>query len=166
MDPYLGEIRMFAGTFAPQGWALCDGQLMSIADNTALFNLIGTYYGGDGLSTFALPDLRGRVPVHQSSKYVLGETGGSETIQLSTSQMPSHSHVPQVDSNAGTASSPAGLFWAANSFTSFSTNTQDLVPMSAQAVSAVGNGTPHDNMMPSVTVTFIIALAGIYPTQN
>src|ERR671934_1375449 len=105
-QPFIGEIRMFAGNFAPAGWAFCNGQLLAISENDALFNLIGTTYGGDGQSTFALPDLRSRVPIHQGNSHVLGEMGGVETVTLTTNQIPSHTHTA-VASSAGSATSPA-----------------------------------------------------------
>jgi microcystin-dependent protein len=168
MDPYIGEIRMFGGNFAPQGWATCDGQLLSIADNEALYTLIGTTYGGDGVNTFGLPDLRGRVPVHTSAQphYTLGSIGGSEMVTLVSSEMPSHSHIPQVDANLGNTDMPSGQVWSANDYKNFSSSTQNLVGMSSQAVIFAGGNQPHDNMMPSITVTFIISLQGIYPNQN
>src|SRR5713101_6228905 len=107
-SPYVGEIRMFAGNFAPAGWMLCQGQLLLISENETLFNLIGTTYGGDGQSTFALPDLQSRVPVHVGQGFTLAQTGGAETVTLTTSQIPAHSHVPQCSANAGSAASPGG----------------------------------------------------------
>jgi len=122
MEPYLAEIRMFGGNFAPQGWATCDGQILSIAENEALYTLVGTTYGGDGVSTFALPDLRGRIPIHMSDNYGLGVKGGSETVLLTSTEMPSHTHIPQVDSNIGNSATPFNQFWSANDYKSFSAN--------------------------------------------
>ncbi|OFW79257.1 MAG: phage tail protein [Alicyclobacillus sp. RIFOXYA1_FULL_53_8] len=165
-DPYVGEIRMFAGNFAPVGWATCDGQSLSIADNDALFALIGTTYGGDGVNTFSLPDLRGRIPVDTSESYLLGSMAGTESITLVTQQIASHSHISQVNSNVGNSLDPSGQFIAANTYDNFSTATQGLVNMSAQAIDSTGGNQPHDNMMPAMTVTFIISLQGIYPPRN
>ncbi len=166
-NPYVGEIRMFAGNFAPVGWALCDGSLLSIATYQFLFQLIGTAYGGDGVSTFALPDLRGRVPVHQwpgVSPYTLGETFGVEAVTLSTSEIPSHSHVPQASAEAGTSSDPSGQVWAASTAVQQFAGPGSTVAM-APAIQAAGAGQPHDNMLPFVALTFIIALDGNYPAQ-
>src|SRR5512136_1755003 len=110
--PFVGEIRMFGGNFAPAGWMFCEGQLLPIAENETLFNLIGTTYGGDGQSTFALPDLRGRVPIHQGSGFTLAQMGGVEEVTLTVNQIPSHSHAPIADKNAGTSATPAGHHWA------------------------------------------------------
>lgn len=166
-EPYIGEIRMFAGNYAPVGWAKCDGQVFFIVNNEVLFALIGTTYGGDGVNTFALPDLRGRIPVHLTANYVLGSTGGTETITLVPRQIPNHTHVPQVNANNGNSSDPSGQYWAANTFENFSPNVkQNLVNMSSQAIEPTGTGQPHDNLMPSLTVTFIIALQGLYPSQG
>src|SRR6266446_8367820 len=111
-SPFVGEIRMFAGNFAPQGWMFCEGQLLAISENETLFNLIGTTYGGDGQNTFALPDLRGRLPIHQGNGFTLAETGGAETVTLTTQQIPTHSHVPLCSPNAGSQASPANGVWA------------------------------------------------------
>src|SRR3954452_12710405 len=114
-DPYIGEIRMFGGNFAPVGWAFCDGQLLPIAENDALFNLIGTTYGGDGQETFALPNLQSRVPIHVGPGFSLGQAAGVETVTLTTSQIPAHSHVPQVNAGSGTKASPQNNVWAGSS---------------------------------------------------
>lgn len=166
MDPYVGEVRMFAGNYAPAGWMKCDGQMLSITQFAILYSLIGTTYGGDGQTTFALPDLRGRIPMHLSATHVLGESSGVESVTLTPSQLPSHSHTPQVDSDLGTTSSPSGINWASSELPNYSTETQNLVPMNAGAVASQGGGQPHDNVMPSLGVTFIISTYGIYPSQN
>ena len=115
MEGYIAEIRLFAGNFAPRGWAFCQGQILSIAQNTALFSLLGTTYGGNGQTTFALPDLRGRVPLHATTGFVQGQSGGAEQVTLTTNQIPAHSHVPMANSGTGTQTSPAGNVWAASS---------------------------------------------------
>lgn len=172
-EQYVGEIRMFGGNFAPIGWALCNGQLLPIADNEVLFTLIGTTYGGDGQTNFAVPDLRGRVPVHQGqgnglSAYTLGQVGGVESVTLTLDQLPSHTHLPNASStNAGATTVPTAQIWAASSTNVFTTDTSATVPMHPQATLPAG-GPPiaHDNMMPFSTVSFIIATEGIYPSQS
>lgn len=174
-EPFIGEIRMVGFTYAPQGWALCDGQLLSIAQNSALFALLGTTYGGNGQTTFALPDFRGRVPLHPGqgpglSPYVLGQSSGVETVTLTTNQMPAHSHTVAANSNPGEVESPSGYFPAAiadpnsgsplNAFAS-SANTA----MNPAMVSAAGGNQPHTNLQPSLCVNFIIALEGIFPSR-
>jgi microcystin-dependent protein len=165
-NPYVGEIRMFAGNFAPLGWMFCDGQLLAIADFAVLFDLIGTTYGGDGQSTFALPDLRGRIPIHQGPGHALGEQNGRETVTITEQQMPAHTHQLQGSSDAANPlSSPAGSLLAdtgANSI--YDPNV--AVAMSAQAVSANGGGASHDNMAPYQCVSFIISLFGLFPSQS
>ncbi|ANF95613.1 phage tail protein [Paenibacillus bovis] len=169
-DCYLGEIRMFTGNYAPQGWALCNGQLLPIANNQALFSLIGVNYGGDGVNTFALPDLRGRVPLHNSTvpnnTFPLGSRAGSETVNLTTAQMPAHSHTVQALSTPATQSSPdANALWAQTAMYSDGTGT-GLAPMNPAAISAAGAAQPHNNMMPSLPLTFMIALVGIFPSRS
>ncbi len=161
---------MFAGNFAPQGWAFCNGQVLAIAENDALFSLLGTTYGGDGQTTFALPDLRSRIPLHQGqgnglSNRTLGEAGGEENVTLVTSQLPAHTHTAAASSAAGTATSPAGNVWAAGNNTPFSDQASDA-QMGAATVQAVGDGLPHDNMLPFLAINFIIALEGIYPPRG
>lgn len=169
--PYIGEIRMFGGNFAPAGWAFCDGQLLPIADNDALFTLIGTTYGGDGLTTFALPDLRGRIPVHQGtgpglSTRVIGESGGVENVTLTLNQLPVHSHAPRATTNPGGAG-PSGAIWAKAANEVYDDETlSDLVPMLNTLVQVTGGGRPHDNMAPFLAVSFIISLYGIFPSQS
>lgn len=166
-DQYVGEIRMFAGNFAPVDWATCDGQLLSIAQYSELYALIGTTYGGDGVRTFALPDLRGRIPVHMAANYPLGMSGGMEKVTLLPQQLPGHSHTPQVNPNAGNSTDPTGQFWSTSEQRYFSNDvTQNLVQMSAQAITQSGGNQPHDNMMPSLAVNFIIALTGYFPSQG
>lgn len=170
-NPFIGEVRLFAGNFAPAGWAFCDGSLVPISEYEALFTLIGTTYGGDGQNTFALPDLRGRVPVHQGagpglSNRTIGETGGTETVALTAAQMPAHSHALRGSSAAATGSSPAGAVLAATgAVNSYSSNAAPTQAMAAGALAAQGGGQPHDNMAPFLTVSYIIALFGIYPQQ-
>jgi microcystin-dependent protein len=166
--PYIGEIRIVGFNFAPQGWELCQGQLLPISQFDALFNLIGTTYGGDGMSTFALPDLRGRIPVHQGTGYIQGQAGGSEAVTLQTPHLPVHSHVPLADGTGVNSPSPVGAVWgsAVGSGTPYSDQTAAAnAPMSTQAVGVAGGGQPHENMLPFLCVNFIIAVYGIYPTQ-
>lgn len=169
-DPYVGEIRMFGGNFAPSGWALCQGQLMPISENETLFNLIGTTYGGDGQTTFALPDLRGRVPIHMGqgpglSYRTIGESAGTETVTLVTSQIPAHTHVPMANS-AGSATSPANGVWANSAAIQFQSGPTAGVNMHVKALGNSGGSQPHDNMTPYLAVNFIISLYGIYPSPT
>jgi microcystin-dependent protein len=167
-QPYVGEIRIFAGNFAPNGWLSCDGQLLPISENETLFQLIGTTYGGDGQSTFALPDLRGRMPMHQGNGMVLAETGGAEQVTLTTQQIPAHSH-PLVGSAANaSATSPAGGVPGTMPEVATSAYGSDapLTTLSPQSVSPVGGSQPHDNMQPFLCVGFIISLYGIFPSQS
>jgi microcystin-dependent protein len=171
MDPFIGQIIMFAGNFAPQGWALCDGQLLSIAQNTALFSIVGTTYGGNGQTTFALPDLRGRVPVHPGqgpglSGYTLGQQAGSETVTLNVTQIPGHAHTftPGCSTDPPNASSPAGAVPAPLDTQMFSTEAN--AGMKPGNSSTVGGSQPHDNLQPLVCVNFIIALQGIFPSRG
>jgi microcystin-dependent protein len=172
-EPFIGEIRMFAGNFAPRGWAFCQGQLLSIAQNTALFSILGTTYGGNGMTTFALPDLRGRLPMQPGqgpglSPRNLGEPGGSETVTLIASQMPAHNHYLNVSSGPATQSSPAGARLgttepgAPGPYSVASSNQQ----MAPDVVGVTGGSQPHANMPPFLCVNFIIALEGIFPSRN
>lgn len=169
-SPFLGEVRLFAGNFAPIGWNFCDGSLVPISQNDALFALLGTTYGGDGISTFALPDLRGRVPIHQGnlqggSQYVIGELAGVENVTLLTQQIPAHTHQVFANSGAGNVSSGQNGFWAQSTLNEFSAppNSANLAPA---AVGNAGGSQPHDNMIPFLTITYIIAMEGIFPSQN
>jgi len=174
-DPFVAEIRMFAGNFAPTGWAMCDGQLLPISQNTALFSLLGTFYGGDGRTTFALPDLRGRIPLQQGqgpglSNRDLGETGGSSTVTLLTTEIPSHTHQIKAVTASGTSTDPTNKTWAQARYGRvadqiYATGAPDT-QMSSNAMSTVGSGLPHNNMSPYLCVTFIIALQGIYPPRG
>jgi microcystin-dependent protein len=164
-DPYVGEIRMFAGNFAPIGWAFCDGSILSISDNETLFNLIGTTYGGDGQLTFALPNLQSRVPMHMGNGFTLAQTGGVEQVTLTVNQIPSHSHVPQADSGLGGQTSPGGNTWANSTTLPYSANAPNA-SMDPAAIGLEGGSQPHDNMIPFVVVNFIISLFGIFPTQS
>jgi microcystin-dependent protein len=164
-QPYVGEIRIFAGNFAPAGWQFCDGSLIPISENETLFNLIGTTYGGDGQSTFALPDLRGRVPVHQGNGFVLAELAGTETVTLITQQIPAHNHTPAAVVEAGNQASPSATVWAQSAANPYST-TAPSVAMAGAAVGSTGGSQPHENMIPFLAVNFIISLYGVYPSQS
>ena len=166
MDPFVGEIRMFGGNFAPQGWAFCNGQLLSIPEYEVLFTLIGTTYGGDGQSTFALPDLRGRLPLHQGPNHPIGMTAGVESVTLNVTQIPAHTHALVATSAAATSPVPGGALLAqAGDFAAYAhaAPTTELV---GGTVSPVGDGQPHDNVQPFLCVSFIIALEGLYPPQG
>ena len=168
-QPYVGEIRMFAGTFAPAGWSFCEGSLLPISQFETLFNLIGTTYGGDGQSTFALPDLRGRVPLHfgsgGGSSYVLAQNGGEEQVTLTVNQIPAHSHVPQADPGNGTQDSPQNSVWASSANLPYSASAPTAA-MSPNAIGPTGGSQPHDNMVPFLCVSFVISLFGIFPSQT
>ncbi len=165
-QPYVGEIRMFAGNFAPAGWMFCEGQLLPISEYETLFNLIGTTYGGDGQSTFALPDLRGRVPLHFGNGFTLAETGGVEEVTLTVSQTPAHSHPFLASSSPGTANTPVGNLLSESP--SINVYIQDVTNsnMNPSAVSSVGGSQPHTNFQPYLSVDFIISLFGIFPSQT
>jgi microcystin-dependent protein len=166
-NPYIGEIRMFAGNFAPAGWAFCNGQLIAISENEFLFSLIGTRYGGDGEAFFGLPDLRGRLPMHQGNGRTMGEPLGVESVVLSVAQIPSHTHAPACSSQIGNQASPVDNVWApASTGDKLYTSVSPAVAMNAQALSAAGGGQPHDNMMPYLAISFIISLFGLFPTRN
>jgi microcystin-dependent protein len=164
-DPYLGEVRMFGGNFAPVGWELCNGQLLSIAENDALYALLGTTYGGDGQTTFGVPDLRGRVPVHVSTAFVLGQKGGAETVALVSNQLPNHSHSFVSSGGPPNTASPANAVPAAPG-TEIYSEEAPLIPYNPQKVLLAGGSLPHDNLQPYTCVSFIIATQGIFPSQG
>lgn len=172
MEPFIGEIRMFSGTYAPQGWAFCDGSILSIASNSALFSILSTTYGGNGVTTFALPDLRGRLPMHPGagpglSPRTLGQSSGSESVTLLATQMPAHTHLVGCHSSAD-QSAPANSIPAAEA-TGAAPVYSSLQPdgtMSPGMIAAAGGSQPHDNMPPFLCVNFIIALVGIYPPRS
>ena len=179
----VGEIRMFAGNFAPEGWAFCNGAVLNIADNEVLFTLIGTTYGGDGQNTFALPDFRGRAPIsvnNNSYATQIGETGGTEKVTLTVSQMPAHNHAMQVANTPGTTNTPSNTVMPAKgadlvfpgatkqikTFADAGTDINNKKTVPNQPVSFVGGSQPHDNVKPYVCINYIICLVGIYPSQN
>ena len=165
-QPYVGEIRIFAGNFAPAGWMFCEGQLLPISENDALFQLIGTTFGGDGEETFQLPDLRGRVPVHQSSSYILGEMAGVESVTLTVQQIPVHNHAAIVSTAAGANSDPSAQLIGQHPTMSIFAASAPTVTMNAQSLSPSGGSQPHDNFQPYLCVNFIISLFGIFPSPS
>jgi len=178
-NPYLGQISMFGGNFAPFGYAFCNGQLLDIGNNSALYSLLGTTYGGDGQTTFALPDLRCRLPVHQGqgqglSNYVIGQRSGTENVTLLTAQMPNHNHTFYATSASATSASPASNLAAVPytgnlpSFYTIPTSGQapNVKNLNPNAIGMSGGNQSHPNMMPGLSISFIIALQGIYPSQN
>jgi microcystin-dependent protein len=165
-QPYVGEIRMFAGNFAPAGWMFCEGQLLPISENETLFQLIGTTYGGDGESTFALPDLRGRIPIHQGNGFILAETGGAEEITLTVAQIPAHTHPLLGVSANGSQASPVNALLANSTIvTHYAAETANVV-MAPASVSSIGGSQPHTNFQPYLCVDFIISLFGIFPSPT
>ncbi|MBD2843602.1 phage tail protein [Paenibacillus sp. IB182496] len=170
-EPYIGEIRLFGGNFAPVGWMFCEGQLLPISQYDALFVLIGTTYGGDGQTTFALPDYRGRIPLGQGTSpstgttYAMGQHGGSEDVTLTANQLPSHTHSVNASTSAGEITSPANAFWSKSPLEQYSSETP-LEQMNPQALSNSGGNQSHPNMMPTLTLSYIISLYGIYPSQT
>lgn len=172
-EPFLSEIRIMSFNFAPKGWALCNGQLLPINQNQALFSLLGTTYGGDGRVNFALPDLRGRVPMHEGAGHTLGERGGQEAHTVTQSEMPAHLHTLQPNTNNAatgaannaTVANPVGAYWANEGKTVYSTANPNSA-MSAATVSSVGGSQPHENRSPFLTLNFCIALQGIFPSQT
>src|SRR5262245_46067865 len=165
-QPYVGEVRIFAGNFAPAGWMFCEGQLLPISEYETLFNLIGTTYGGDGQSTFALPDLRGRIPVHQGNGFILAETGGAEEITLTVSQIPAHDH-PMIAalSNAINCATNAVLVQP-TMYDVYHAETPADSPMATASIASVGGSQPHTNFQPYLCVNFIISLFGIFPSPT
>jgi microcystin-dependent protein len=164
-QPFLGEIRLFGGNFPPNGWAFCDGQLLSISQYEALFALIGTTYGGNGQTNFALPDLRGRVPAHQGGGFTMGQAAGVEQVTLTAAQLPAHTHTLRATAADGTSADPTNNVWAESDARTFSTAAPDAT-MHPSTLGAAGGSQPHSNLMPFVALSFIIALAGIFPSQN
>ena len=176
-EPFIGQIQTFGFDFAPRGWATCDGQLLAIASNTALFSLLGTTYGGDGRTTFGLPDLRGRAPIHQGqgpglTHRRMGERSGAETVTLDVSQMPAHNHDIFVEPGDGDTSSPTGMVLAQALLSGRRDNQYAVLPDPAEdvldldAVSVVGGGQAHANMQPFLTINYCIALTGVFPSRN
>lgn len=168
-QPYIGEIRMFAGNFAPAGWLFCDGVLLPISEYDTLFNLIGTTYGGDGQSTFALPDLRGRIPIHMGTggggSYVLAQMDGVETVTLTTQQIPSHGHaINATDAIADTRNPKGARFARVRHDQVYAPLSGDGTAMHPQSIGVAGGGQPHNNMQPYLCVNFIISLYGIFPS--
>lgn len=166
-QPYVGEIRLFGGNFAPAGWMFCSGQLLPISENETLFQLIGTTYGGDGQTIFGLPDLRGRVPTHKGNGFILAETGGVEQITLTVNQIPSHTHVPVANSGTGTSTDPSNNVWAAQpallQYSATGTANQNLA---ANTLANSGGSQPHTNLQPFLCLNFIISLFGIFPSPS
>ncbi len=165
-QPYVGEIRMFAGNFAPAGWMFCEGQLLPISENETLFNLIGTTYGGDGQSTFALPDLRGRLPIHFGNGFTLAQSGGVEAVTLSATQIPAHSHQFMATSTNANDANPANNVASQVTAGFPYVNTVPTVAMAPQSVISTGGSQPHDNFQPYLCIDFIISLFGIFPSQT
>ena len=165
-EPFLSEIRIMSFNFAPKGWAQCNGQLLPINQNQALFSLLGTTYGGNGQTTFGLPDLRGRVPIHMGSGHTLGELGGEQAHTLSISELPTHTHTATATSNNGGVIIPTGNLLAGGTPQEYHAPDANLAAMNAGTLANTGGSQPHENMQPYLTLTFCIALQGIFPSQN
>lgn len=171
-DPFLGEIRIFAGNFAPSNWALCQGQLLSIEQNQVLFSLLGTMYGGDGQSTFALPGIAGRIALHQGtgpglSPRIISEFSGAETNSLSVQQMPAHNHAAICSNTGANSASPVGSYWSTDpGGNTGAYSTTDGSQLAGLAIGNAGGGQPHNNLQPYLVINYIIALEGIYPSRS
>ncbi len=167
MDEFIGTIKLFGFNFAPNGWALCNGQLMRIAENSALFSLLGTTYGGDGRTTFALPNLQGRVPIHQGNNHVIGEMGGAEEVTLTISQMPTHTHVGRINATEEDASSKIASSRMLSQVQIYGSGGADeALSPAALSILPAGGSLPHTNMQPYLTANYCICLNGIYPPRN
>jgi microcystin-dependent protein len=162
--PFLGEIKIVSFNFPPKGWAFCNGQLLPINQNQALFSILGTTYGGDGRVNFGLPDLRGRTPVHVGQGIILGERGGEEAHTLIISEMPAHNHPVNASSNTGSTPNPSNAFWAGTAAPAYGSDS--LTAMAPQSISNTGGSQPHLNLSPYLVLNFCIALQGIFPSQN
>ncbi|MEM6455610.1 MAG: tail fiber protein [Acidobacteriota bacterium] len=170
-EPFVGEVRMFAGNFAPRGWAFCDGQLLAVSQNDALFSLLGTIYGGDGRTTFGLPDLRGRIPIHPGSgpglsPRRLGAKSGSENETLTVNQLPSHSHTLQATNNPATEEAPQSRVLGQGADIIFQSGAVSGDSMNTGSITNTGGSRSHSNLMPTLCINFIIALVGIYPSRQ
>ncbi len=170
-EPFVGEIRVFGFNFPPIGWSSCAGQLLPISQNTALFSILGTNFGGDGRTNFALPNFQGKVPLHVGtgnglSPRVIGETGGVAQVTLSVAQMPAHTHAVNCNSGSGTSYGPANNVWASNAGGANEYAATANAAMAANALSAAGGGQPHNNLQPYLALNFCIALQGIYPSRS
>ena len=170
-QPYVGEIRMFAGNFAPAGWNFCQGQLIAISENDTLFTLIGTTYGGDGQSTFALPNLSSRLPIHQGqggglSNYVIGESGGVENVTLNTNQIPAHLHVMAAATSLANTTNPTNAILGASTTVTAFFGDPPSQNMNVAAISSMGGNQPHSNIQPYLVLNFIISMFGIFPSQT
>ncbi len=165
-QPYVGEIRMFAGNFAPAGWMFCDGQLLPISENETLFQLIGTTYGGDGESTFALPQLQGRLPMHQGNGFILAETGGVEEVTLTVQQIPQHTHAWIASTAPGNVNNPNNAYLANSTSVKIYLEDSEDSTMFNSSVSPIGGSQPHTNFQPYLCVNFIISLFGIFPPPS
>ncbi len=170
-EPFVGEIRMFAGNFAPRGWAFCDGQLLAVSQNDALFSLLGTIYGGDGRTTFGLPDMRDRIPLHQGqgpglSNRKLGSNGGGEKVTLTTDQLASHTHDWNANTAAGDSDAPVGRVTAGNAAPRIYRQAAQSQDLASTTIANAGGSGSHTNLMPTLCINFIIALFGIYPSRN
>lgn len=164
-EPFLGEIKIVAFNFAPKGWALCNGQTLAIQQNQALFSLFGTMYGGNGQTTFGLPNLQGRAPVHFGSNITLGQVGGEESHTLNINEMAAHTHFPSGNSGDPNAGSAGGNTWAANAANPYSSSAPN-VTMSPTTITATGGSQPHNNMQPYLVLNFIVALQGLFPSRS
>jgi microcystin-dependent protein len=165
-QPYVGEIRMFGGNFAPAGWMFCEGQLLPISENETLFNLIGTTYGGDGQSTFALPDMRGRIPIHQGNSFVLAENGGAEEITLTTNQIPAHSHPLLGSTGNGSQANPQNNVLASSTLVKPYADESATASLAPTSIGTVGGSRAHSNFQPYLCINFIISLFGIFPSPS
>jgi len=165
-QPYVGEIRMFAGNFAPAGWMFCEGQLLPVSENDQLFQAIGTTYGGDGVTTFGLPDLRGRVPIHQGNGFTLAETGGAEEITLTVNQIPSHGHPLLVSTDTAQHTSPSGTVLGQSATALLYIEDSPDANFSPQAIASTGGSQPHTNFQPYLCLNYIISLFGIFPSPT
>ena len=164
--PYIGEVKVISFNFAPKGWALCNGQLLPINQNQPLFSILGTTYGGDGRTTFGLPDLRSRVPIYQGNGFVLGERGGEESHTLTMQEMTAHNHFVQGSQTAANQDNPAGNILATANFQLYTTATGSLTPLDPSTILNNGGGQPHTNIQPYLALNFVIALQGVFPSRN